>query len=181
VSDAADRQRERAARAVLDAADALAALLDVTAGAEPAGERRLEPGEVATEGALQASWPASIFADLSGAVTGEIAVQLDRETQAELFEHLLGELPKSVAPERAHAALYEAGNILISAAAGAFARQTGAVVLPSVPRVVRSGDDAPRDPLPRSRDPRRAWLSEATLRHGGRPLRLRLIWIPDNR
>lgn len=181
MSAAADRQRELAAAAVLDAADALAALLDLPAGSEPAGDRRLEPGELATDGVPHEAWQASIFADLSGAVAGEIAVQLDRETQAELFEHLLGELPKAAAPERAHAALYEAGNILISAAAGAFARRAGAVVLPSVPRVVRACDDASRDPAPLPRDARRAWLSEAALRHGGRPLRLRLIWIPESR
>jgi chemotaxis protein CheC len=117
------------------AADALARLLDgeVTNGT-PACEKLaldslpelLFPGD---SGAI------GVFVDFVGPVQGEAGIALLRPSADALVRALVKRADSDDFDRRAHSALSEVGNIVLSAAAGALADLAGGVVIPSVPRL----------------------------------------------
>ena len=132
--------------------------------------RALFPGHVRVAG---------VFVDLSGTVDG-VAGLLLPETEVDALLRLLAEdLQGDLDNPRAHSAFAELGNIALCAAAGAIAKLTDGVVLPSVPRV---GVDSVDTLLSRSLDPSLrllpAYLVEAQLSVRHLAVLLRFVWVP---
>ncbi len=114
-----------------------------------------------------------VAAELSGAVTGWAGIGLPGEATAALLRHLLGRETGAELDRQARSALSEAGNIAISAAAGALGHLAGGVVVPSVPKLSNA--------LPRARHPghgERAYLMHLEVGEGDDRVQIQFFWIP---
>ena len=170
---------EAASIGAAHAASALARLFDRLVPVEPPHCQKLWLSELAENVFQPDEWIAGVFADLSGRVNGEAAILLSRDVFEEAVAQILGVTPPPPFDERAHSALGEIGNIVLSAAAGAFGELEGGVVLPSVPRV---GYDEARklliDAVPPELHELPAYLAEIEIVDQERAMRVRFVWIP---
>jgi chemotaxis protein CheY-P-specific phosphatase CheC len=146
---------------------------------EPPKGRRVTVGELP-----QALFPghvrvAGVFVDLSGPVEGVAGLLLPEANVDALLALLAEDLSGDLENPRARSAFAEIGNIALCAAAGAIAKLTDGIVLPSVPRV---GVDSVDGLLARSLDPSLrdlpAYLVETELSVRELPVHLRFVWVP---
>ncbi len=174
-----DRLREATSIAAARAADALAKLFDCVVLIDPPRCREIGLADLPGCAFPPDAWVAGVFTDLSGKVSGELAIVLEQEVIWRVLELLFGDDAPTSFDERARSALAEVGNIAVSAAAGAIGELEGGVVIPSVPRV---GYDMAGALLVSSLHPRLsrlpACLAETDLVDRQRVLRLRFLWIP---
>lgn len=136
--------------------------------------------DVATDGLIDALFYGGagllVCADLSGAVTGCAGIGLPAEAAGVLLRHLLGRETGGELDARARSALSEAGNIAISAAAGALGHLAGGVVVPSVPQL---SSGVPRATHLGHGD--RAYLMHLEIGDGDDLVQLPFFWIPPAR
>lgn len=174
-----DRLLEYAKTGAQAAADTLTRVLERDVRVEPPRCQKLELGELPASVFPPNEETLAIFADLIGAATGQAGIALPKAQAGELTRLLFKDGSPELHEERAHSALCELGNIVLSAAAGAIAQLVGGVVIPSVPRLA---DDMAGALLLELIHPelRRlpAYLAETDLVEHDGPLRLRFVWIP---
>ena len=182
----ADLGQERARRlgsAGATAAQALASLFGLDPPAEAPHARHVPVGglgDLLFKQDSEAPWVAAIFAELAGAVTGQLALVVSLDLVDALVERFLSEpaKPEERWDELAHSALCELGNIAISAAAGGFASIEGGTVIPSTPSILfRPSESAPMEQLYAELNRTSASVFTTALDDGARLLRMRLIWI----
>lgn len=161
------------------AATALATLVGRPVWMEPPKGRRVSVGELPRSLFPGHVRVAGVFVDLSGAVEGVAGLLLPEADVDALLRLLAEDLPGDLGNPRARSAFAELGNIALCAAAGAIAKLTEGIVLPSVPRV---GIDSVDGLLSRSLDPSLrdlpAYLVETQLSVRQLPVHLRFVWVP---
>lgn len=163
------------------AAETLTRVLERDVRVEPPRCQKLDLGELPSSVFPPDEETLAIFADFIGAVRGQAGIALPIEQAGELTRLLFKDGSAELHEDRAHSALCELGNIVLSAAAGAIAKLVGGVVIPSVPRLAR---DMPGALLLELIHPELqrlpAYLAETDLVEHNGPLRLRFVWIPGD-
>jgi chemotaxis protein CheY-P-specific phosphatase CheC len=163
-----DHRRTFVKAGAVHAAGALARLADCPEPKEipPLQERTLEQ----LEALLIRQSATFVFAGLEGAVRGVAGIAMSPDARDALLERLLGaERAAAADAEGVGSALSEAGNIAVSAAAGALGHLAGGVVVPSVPQV--------SDRLPEGTGPS-AFTVSLMLGEPDHPLPISFVWIP---
>lgn len=135
-----------------------------------------EHDDVATDGLLDALFGGGtgllVSAELSGVVTGSAGIGLPDEAADVLLRHLLRRETGRI-DAQARSALSEAGNIAVSAAAGALGHLAGGVVVPSVPELSNA---LPRAGAAGHGD--QAYVMHLEIGDGDDRVALPFFWIP---
>lgn len=176
-----DRCREFASVGAGHAATALAKLFGRTVLMEPPRCWKVPVAELPDNIDDPEDWAAIIFTQMTGVLSGQAALLLSRAVVDEILLRLVGADPLAEIDARGLSALSETGNVALSAVAGALGEMQGGIVMPTVPRLRL---DVTRALVLEELRPgmRRlpAYLAETVLAERDGPLRLRLLWIPED-
>lgn len=123
---------ENIAEAAFGAAAAIADLMGRALSGRPRC-RRIEPADLIESILGPDDWVAAVVSELKGGAKGSAAILLSRPAVDQLLASLLGRGRGAGFDPRERSALCEAGNIAISAAAGALGSRAGSPVVPSLP------------------------------------------------
>lgn len=161
------------------AATALARLVDRTVWMDPPRGRMLFVDDLPLALFPDDEPVAGVFVDLGGAVEGVAGLLLPLADLGKLLQMLPGSPPGDLSDPRARSAFAEIGNIALCAAAGAIAKLSDGLVVPSVPRVgVDMASALLTEVLHPSLRALPAYLVESELTVGQAPFRLRFVWVP---
>ena len=123
-------------------------------------------------------WDTGIFCDLSGDLSGVVAIFLSQGTREAVVDLLCGapDPPREIAAS----ALSEFGNILASQTASAIANTLGGRILPSIPELVLSDAEAALQARlsPRHRPPPPLYIESELFDRQGRFRALHVV-LPD--